>query len=106
MKCKKLIADLTRLIIEKLLNDENSPHFYLDSIEFANADLTAACEEKLVNIFLEMTDDTRNFLHKLPAKNFAKILSNDDLKIDHENQLIEHVREFIKTRSAVKSKKP
>ena len=36
LECTKLLSDLTDVIIQELLSNENMAHFYQDSLEFAN----------------------------------------------------------------------
>ena len=51
LKCDKLLAELSQLNVESLLNDSNVCHMYHDAIEHQDENLMSACADLLVQKF-------------------------------------------------------
>ena len=45
--------------------------------------------------------EIRNALNRLPPKVLAEVLSYDDLELFHEQELVEHIKNYIKFRTDI-----
>ena len=96
MQCTKLLSDLTDLITEELLSNENVAHFYQDAIEFENSKLQAACETMIVSKFDEILENQHSFIMSMPKAFFKRLIESDNLHIPNENCLVELINDYIK----------
>jgi hypothetical protein len=98
MECIKLLSDLTDLIIQELLSNDNVAHFYLDAIEFDNEKLQIACESLLARRFDEVIENDSDFIMGMQKVFFKRLIDSDQINIPNEYCLVELIKDFIEKR--------
>lgn len=100
---EKLKKKLSKIIIEKYLNEGNCVRVFNESLLFENEELQKSCLNLMKNNFDKIFKNAEEFsmILNLPLDIFGSLIKSDDICVTSEKDICDMVMNYIKTRKNI-----